>query len=169
MPNPDLTVYTVHSAFWSAFGLTLLILRARKRLGTSTSEPAAAPPHETTAPFSRGVLAIHVLAFIVMYIGVANAVFLQRVPVWFYGQRVVGSMVVASGAVLVNCAMVHFRSWRFRAKLDEGHQLATGGPFRLVRHPIYMGLNLLALGTAILVPTTRVWAGFVLIDRKSVV
>ncbi len=45
-------------------------------------------------------------------------------------------------------ALDYFRSWRFRAKLDEGHQLATGGPFRLLRHPIYMGLNLLALGSA---------------------
>ena len=167
MPNPDLTVYTAHGAFWSAFGLTLLILRVLKRLGTATSEPVAASPHETTAPFSRGVLGIHVFAFIVMYIGMASAVFPRRVPVWFSGQRVVGSMVIASGAVLVNWAMVYFRSWRFRAKLDEGHQLSTGGPFRLMRHPIYMGLNLLALGTAIMVPTTLVWAGFVLMGLGS--
>ena len=50
-----------------------------------------------------------------------------------------------------------FRSWRFRATLDKGHQLATGGPFSLLRHPIYMGLNLLALGRAIWVPTLTLW------------
>jgi protein-S-isoprenylcysteine O-methyltransferase Ste14 len=59
-------------------------------------------------------------------------------------------------------ALVYFRSWRFRARLDEGHQLATGGPFGLVRHPIYLGLNLLALGTGLWVPTPLVWLGFVL-------
>jgi protein-S-isoprenylcysteine O-methyltransferase Ste14 len=54
-------------------------------------------------------------------------------------------------------ALEYFRSWRFRAKLDAGHQLATGGPFRLLRHPIYMGLNLLAIGSAIWVPTPLLW------------
>ena len=64
-------------------------------------------------------------------------------------------------------AMAHFRSWRFRAKLDQGHQLATQGPFKLLRNPIYMGLNLLALGTAFWVPTTIVWIGFVLMVLGS--
>lgn len=162
MPEPDLTVYMAHGAFWSAFGLTLLILRISKRLGTATSKPAAVSQPERTARFSRAVIVFHVLAFNVMYIGMGIAVFSGRVPVWFRGQRTVGSMVIAGGAVLVNWALVYFRSWRLRAKLDEGHQLATGGPFRLVRHPIYMGMNLLALGTAILVPTPIVWTGFVL-------
>ena len=64
-------------------------------------------------------------------------------------------------------ALLHFTSWRYRAKLDRGHQLATGGPFRILRHPIYMGLNLLALGCAIWVPTAVVWAGFVLMAIGS--
>ena len=32
----------------------------------------------------------------------------------------------------------------------------------MVRHPIYMGLNLLALGTAVWAPTAIVWVGFLL-------
>ena len=122
---------------------------------------------KTVAPFSRALLAVHMLAFAVMYLGMANAVFPRRVPNWFPGQRVVGSMVIASGALLATWALVHFRSWRFRAKLEEGHQLATGGPFRIVRHPIYMGLNLLALGTAVWVPTVLVWVGLVLMAVGS--
>jgi protein-S-isoprenylcysteine O-methyltransferase Ste14 len=107
------------------------------------------------------------LAFAVMYFGIANAVLPGRVPIWFPGQRVVGSMVIASGALLATWALVHFRSWRFRAKLDEDHHLTTGGPFRIVRHPIYMGLDLLALGTALWAPTTLVWVGFVLMAVGS--
>jgi protein-S-isoprenylcysteine O-methyltransferase Ste14 len=122
---------------------------------------------ETIAPFSRALLAVHVLAFAAMYFGIANAVFPRRVPIWFPWQRVVGSIVIAAGAVLVTWALVHFRSWRFRAKLEEGHQLATGGPFRILRHPIYMGLNLLALGTVVWVPTLLVWVGFVLMAVGS--
>jgi hypothetical protein len=67
----------------------------------------------------------------------------------------------------MSSALVFFRSWRFHAKLDEGHQLATGGPFRLVRHPIYAGLNLLALGSAIWAPSPIIWAGFALIAIGS--
>jgi protein-S-isoprenylcysteine O-methyltransferase Ste14 len=167
MPNIDFAVYTVHGLFWSSFGLTLFVLRSRRRVGASTSKAAVDSPDETAAPFSRAVLAFHVVAFTVMYIGMAAAVLPQRVPEWFSGQRVVGSLVIASGAVLVNWAMVHFQSWRFRAKLDEGHQLATGGPFRILRHPIYMGLNLLAFGTAIWVPTTLLWIGFILMAVGS--
>jgi protein-S-isoprenylcysteine O-methyltransferase Ste14 len=167
MPNVDLAVYTVHGLFWSAFGLTLLILRLREGVGAATSKPADVSHHEESAPFSRAVVAVQVLAFGVMYFGVANAVFPRRVPGLFSGQRVVGAIVIAVGAVLVNWAMVGFQSWRFRAKLDEGHQLASGGPFRFVRHPIYMGLNCLALGTAIWVPTLLVWAGFVLMAVGS--
>jgi protein-S-isoprenylcysteine O-methyltransferase Ste14 len=62
---------------------------------------------------------------------------------------------------------VHFRSWRFRATLDRGHQLATGGPFRLLRHPIYMALNLLALGTAIAIPSVLLWISVILMAIGS--
>jgi len=59
-------------------------------------------------------------------------------------------------------ALLSFRSWRFRAAVDSRHQLATGGPFRLLRHPIYLGLNLLALGSAIWIPTPVMWTAFIL-------
>ena len=167
MANFDLALYAEHVAFWSAFGLTHLILRSRDRNGTRASERASVSPQETIAPFSRALLAVHILAFAVMYFGIGNAVLARRVPVWFSGQRVVGSIVIASGAALVTWALVYFRSWRFRAKLDERHQLATEGPFRLLRHPIYMGLNLLALGTALWVPTAIVWVAFVLMAIGS--
>jgi protein-S-isoprenylcysteine O-methyltransferase Ste14 len=74
----------------------------------------------------------------------------------------VGAVVIAAGAALMSWARVWFASWRFRAKLDASHQLATGGPFRYLRHPIYMGLNLLALGSAVWDPTLVVWIAVVL-------
>jgi protein-S-isoprenylcysteine O-methyltransferase Ste14 len=165
--NIDLALYAEHAAFWSVFGLTRLILHSRHRDGTGRPAQAAVSREKTIAPFSRTLLALHMLAFAVMYFGVGRAVLPRRVPVWFSGQRIVGSMVIASGAGLVAWALVGFRSWRFRAKLEEGHQLATEGPFRILRHPIYMGLNLLALGTALWVPTTIVWLAFVLMAIGS--
>jgi protein-S-isoprenylcysteine O-methyltransferase Ste14 len=102
-----------------------------------------------------------------MYIGIGIAVIPHRVPAWFSGQRIVGSLIIGGGAALVVSALIYFRSWRFRAAVDSRHQLATGGPFRLLRHPIYMGLNLLALGSAIWVPTAIVWIAFLLMVLGS--
>ena len=158
----DYFLYTVHTAFWMAFVLTLLILRRRdKDDGGASGTPLVAQP-EKTAPFSRALVAFHGCAFGLMYFGMGAAIIPGRVPLWFRGQRVAGTLVIATGAALVVWALVHFRSWRFRAKLDLTHQLATEGPFRFLRHPIYMGLNLLALGSALWVPTVAVWAAVLL-------
>lgn len=164
MPNPDLLIYPVHGAFWSAFGITMVVLRLI--YGREREKPAPAPVagQAHTARHSRALIAFHAVAFGVMYFGMALAVFGRRVPLWFTsfgGQRVIGTIVIAFGATLMVFTFVHFRSWRFRATLDQGHQLSTGGPFRLLRHPIYMALNLLALGSAIWIPTVLLWIAVV--------
>jgi len=167
MSSPDFGIFTAHWVFWGAFGLTRVILRNRDRNDGSAAATSPISRQETMAPFSRALLAFHGLAFAVMYFGIGTAVIPGRVPAWFPGQRVAGSIVIAGGAALVVAALVYFRSWRFRATLGESHRLATGGPFRIVRHPIYMGLNLLALGTALWVPAAIVWAAFVLMAIGS--
>lgn len=163
----DFAIYIVHWVFWGGFGLTRIILRSFDRKDSRAVDTAPVSPKENTAPYSRALLAFHAVAFGLMYFGIGYAVIPGRVPNWFRGQRLAGTLVIAAGAALVVSALVYFRSWRFRAALDQSHELATGGPFRLVRHPIYMGLNLLALGTALWVPTTIVWAAFLLMVMGS--
>jgi len=163
----DFAIYIVHWGFWGAFGITRIILRSRDRKNSRAPDPAPVSQKENTAPFSRTLLAFHGVAFGLMYFGIGFAVIPGRVPNWFPGQRVAGTLVIAGGAALMAWALVYFRSWRFRATVDSGHQLATGGPFRILRHPIYMGLNLLALGSALWVPTAIVWAAFVLMAIGS--
>jgi protein-S-isoprenylcysteine O-methyltransferase Ste14 len=41
-------------------------------------------------------------------------------------------------------------NWSSTVVLKEGHELIQRGPYRLIRHPIYSGLLLMVLGTAIL-------------------
>jgi len=165
--NPDLLLYGVHVAFWASFGVTRLFLGKPASGSERVSSETVAASQEYTAPFSRTVLGFHMLGFAVLYFGIANAVLPRRVPAWFPGQRVVGTLVIAVGAALISWAIASFHSWRFRAKLDQGHQLATDGAFRLLRHPIYAGMNLLALGSAIWAPTFLTWSGFVLIALGS--
>jgi protein-S-isoprenylcysteine O-methyltransferase Ste14 len=160
MAKLDYAIYLVHGGFWASFGIAHVVSSKR---GEPAPSDDAAPiaGRETTARFSRVLVASHAIAFALIYIGVGSAVIPDRVPQWFPAQRLVGLIVIAIGAALASWARVWFHSWRFRAKLDAGHQLATGGPFRLMRHPIYMALNLFALGTAIWVPTIITWLAVV--------
>jgi len=167
MSNPDFLLYVVHAAFWGCFGLARVLFRTPAGVPSPGAGDSLATECTQTARFSRVLVAFHGVAFGVMYFGIANAVLPDRVPVWFAGQRIVGGCLIGGGAVLILWALVFFRSWRFRAKLDQGHQLATEGPFRLLRHPIYMGLNLLALGTAVWVPSAVVWIAFLLMVLGS--
>jgi len=102
-----------------------------------------------------------------MYLGI-NATLASGSPGnYFRAQGVVGALLIAYGAALAVWAVLHFASWRFRAKLGEGHQLATGGPFRFIRNPIYLGLNFLALGTAVWLPSLLLWIACLLMFAGS--
>jgi protein-S-isoprenylcysteine O-methyltransferase Ste14 len=153
MQLQDLAIYGVHAAFWTTFGITQRFVGAGHAV--RTAGPAVAAPR--TAPYSRLVLGVHFVAFAVMYMGVGSAVFPGRVPEWFAGQRIAGTAIMGLGSWLMCWSLVYFRSWRFRAQLDTGHELATGGPYAYVRHPIYAGLNLLAVGTAVWIPNLLTW------------
>ena len=167
MPMFDMKLYFMHGVFWSGFGITMVVLRLL--YGRERVEPAPAPVagEAHTARHSRALIAFHSVAFGVMYFGMALAVFGRRVPIWFEGQQALGTIVIALGTALMVFTLVHFRSWRFRATVDRGHQLATGGPFRLLRHPIYMSLNLLALGSAIYIPSVLLWISVILMAIGS--
>jgi protein-S-isoprenylcysteine O-methyltransferase Ste14 len=159
----DVAIYGVHAAFWAAFGITQRFVG----VGRAVKETAPAATVPRTAPYSRLVLGVHFLAFGVMYLGIGGAVFAGRVPAWFPGQRLLGTAVMALGSWLMCWSLLYFRSWRFRAQLEAGHELATGGPYALVRHPIYAGMNLLALGTAVWIQTPLTWGAVVLMFLGS--
>jgi protein-S-isoprenylcysteine O-methyltransferase Ste14 len=161
LASPGFGIYIAHVAFWGAFVIARLIARAspRKKQDAATGTGRAAK--EDSAPYSRVLVGVHMVGFGILYFGVGDAVFGGRPLALFASQMLAGSIVIGCGAVLSCWALLYFRSWRFRATLDVGHELATGGPFRFLRHPIYMALNLLALGTALWIPTLTVWAAFV--------
>lgn len=154
--HADYAIYGVHAVFWGAFSLTrALVSRRGGAAAPPAPSPAAAPTVDRpqTAPYSRALLGLHMVGFAVMYFGLGQAVLGQQVPERFPLQRVAGALTIFAGSAFMCWALLFFRSWRFRAKLEAGHELATGGPFGIVRHPIYLGLNLLAVGTALWVPS----------------
>jgi protein-S-isoprenylcysteine O-methyltransferase Ste14 len=51
------------------------------------------------------------------------------------------AILSAAGSVWLTIAAIRTlgKQWNLRAALVEGHTLVTGGPYRIVRHPIYLG------------------------------
>lgn len=64
--------------------------------------------------------------------------------------EVLGACMVLAGAAFTVWARVTLgRNWSAEVTFKEDHELIESGPYALVRHPIYTGLILMVLGTAI--------------------
>ncbi len=62
----------------------------------------------------------------------------------------IGTVVFACGIALAVWARVHLgRNWGMPMTQKAEPELVTSGPYRFVRHPIYLGLLLGVLGTAL--------------------
>jgi protein-S-isoprenylcysteine O-methyltransferase Ste14 len=158
-------VYLFHVAFYALFALRKLGPRA----STAAPAPDSAAP---SAPHARALIAAHGLANAVLYFGLGRTVLSQSAPrLLFPPQPVVGGAVMVGACALLVSALRVFQSWRLLARIEEGHQLCTSGPFRFVRHPIYASMDLLALGTFLWAPSGIVLAGAALIalsgDRRG--
>jgi protein-S-isoprenylcysteine O-methyltransferase Ste14 len=67
-----------------------------------------------------------------------------------FGLRVAALILIVAGLGFSVWARVHLgKFWSSRVTLKEGHQLIQSGPYARVRHPIYSGIALAMLGTAL--------------------
>ena len=68
----------------------------------------------------------------------------------------IGAAVTVSGLLFAVWARVHLgRNWSRSVTIKQDHKLITGGPYALVRHPIYTGILAGFLGTAIAISQVR--------------
>jgi protein-S-isoprenylcysteine O-methyltransferase Ste14 len=84
---------------------------------------------------------------------------------WFLSARflpreswivVIGVLIAAGGFAFTIWARRHLgANWSGRVTVKEGHELVRTGPYAVVRHPIYTGLTLAFLGTAVAVGEWR--------------
>jgi len=67
-------------------------------------------------------------------------------PAWFWA----GFAVTAIGLGIATWARQRLgRFWSSAIELKAGHKLVQDGPYRLVRHPVYAGILLAALGSGL--------------------
>jgi len=95
-------------------------------------------------------LSVIVIAFILKSFGIRPSV----APAAPLGQpgAYLGLLAIVVGIGFSIWARIHLGSnWSNRPALKEGHELVTSGPYSFVRHPIYTGIILAMLGTALLV------------------
>jgi protein-S-isoprenylcysteine O-methyltransferase Ste14 len=181
-PVPAVGLYLFHALFYAVFIPRLLF---RRRFGGGAAPPAGQPgaswqrgeaagrPAVATAAgtsrLRRRTLVLHALAMGALYYGLAAALLHPRAAAALDGRplilalRLAGGLTMLGAAALAAWTLAVFRSWRLLARIDPGHELCTAGPFRVVRHPIYLAMDLLALGSWLWAPTAAVALGAVLV------
>lgn len=73
-----------------------------------------------------------------------------------------GVLLAAAGIAVAFWARWHLgANWSGTVTLKEGHELIRTGPYRAIRHPIYTGILLALLGTAVTIGEVRGLLGLV--------
>lgn len=77
---------------------------------------------------------------------------------------IVGAVLTVAGLLFTVWARVYLgRNWSGVVTVKADHELITGGPYRLVRHPIYTGLALAFAGTGLAIGQWRAVLAFALV------
>jgi protein-S-isoprenylcysteine O-methyltransferase Ste14 len=112
------------------------------------------------------------LLHIVPFLMAAVLFCVPDVPIAFLRERVVpmtewpfwlGLFVTGVGLLISVWARLHLgKNWSGTITIKKGHELVTSGPYAFVRHPIYSGLLLGFLGTALAIGDWRAVLAFAL-------
>jgi protein-S-isoprenylcysteine O-methyltransferase Ste14 len=112
-----------------------------------------------------GILALEILGFVLLFSDTFEFEILdQRVIERTYALAVTGVVLTWVGIGLALWARWHLgQYWSARITLKEDHKLIRSGPYARLRHPIYSGLDLAAIGSAMAIDKWRCVLGVCLI------
>lgn len=78
--------------------------------------------------------------------------------------RIIGAALCVLGLLVTLWARRTLgANWSSEVAFKRGHELIKKGPYQFVRHPIYTGLLLMCLGSAVPAGQLRSWLGFLLL------
>ncbi|HSZ64084.1 MAG TPA: isoprenylcysteine carboxylmethyltransferase family protein [Terriglobales bacterium] len=108
-----------------------------------------------------GILILEVAGFVLLFSGTADVGVLgDRIFPRTYTVSFAGVALTWIGIAIALWARWHLgQYWSARITLKEGHQLIRTGPYAYFRHPIYSGLDLAAIGSALAIDRWRCVAG----------
>jgi protein-S-isoprenylcysteine O-methyltransferase Ste14 len=111
------------------------------------------------------ILLIEVAGFGLLFSGSAGIGFLaNRFMPRTLVSAIIGSALTWIGIGLAIWARYHLAEyWSARVTIKEGHELIRTGPYAHLRHPIYSGLVLAALGSALVIDEWRCVLGVCLV------
>ena len=134
--NPSIFT-TVVGIFWFVFILYWLVSAIGVKNNIRTKE------------WQRYV-AIRFGLIIVVIIVLKFTSFLQFQYQFSLGIELLGAVLCIFGQAFAVWARIHLgRNWSGTPSMKEGHELIVSGPYHFVRHPIYTGILLALLGSAL--------------------
>ncbi|MFZ0771959.1 MAG: isoprenylcysteine carboxylmethyltransferase family protein [Candidatus Sulfotelmatobacter sp.] len=122
---------------------------------------------ERTESFTSryGILFIEIVGFALVFMDETEIGILGlRVIPRSYALGVTGVALTWAGIALALWARWHLgQYWSARITIKEDHKLIRTGPYARLRHPIYSGLDLAAIGSALVIDRWRCVVGVCLI------
>jgi protein-S-isoprenylcysteine O-methyltransferase Ste14 len=111
------------------------------------------------------ILLVEVAGFVLLFRHSAGVGFLgERFMHRTLASAIVGSILTWMGIGLAIWARYHLAEyWSARITIKEDHQLIRTGPYARLRHPIYSGIILAAIGSAVVIDQWRCVLGVCLV------
>jgi protein-S-isoprenylcysteine O-methyltransferase Ste14 len=140
---------------WIVFLVYWIISAARTRATRQTESFAS----------RYAILLIETAGFVLLFrhsegIGFLGDRFMHRT----LASAIVGSILIWMGIGLAIWARYHLAEyWSARITIKEDHQLIRTGPYARLRHPIYSGIILAAIGSALVIDEWRCILGVCLV------
>ena len=101
-------------------------------------------------------MVLHRAGLLLLWVGVALAFIQGRVLRAVTVRGMLGAVLLFGGAPLMAWSIAALRSWRLLPTIGAGHELCTTGPYGFVRHPMYLAIDLLGVGSAAWVGTAPI-------------
>ncbi len=151
---------TILGYLWSGFGLYWLAAAARGKSGSEAAQKTGESHLFRVVRLSILATTFALLFWQRFAIGLLGERFVPDLPALNYA----GFAATVAGLVLATWARIHLgRNWSDKVVIQAGHQLIRTGPYARLRHPIYSGVLLGVLGTALVLGEWRGTVAFVLL------